>query len=74
MAAVGGDDHIAVRLATIGKPDGDAIGMLFHAGDPLAELHLLDAPEIGIHAEVPFATLAKGGPAYVQPAASKPDV
>ena len=46
MAAVGGNQEITVRCSAIGKPRGNAVGVLFHVAYTLAKLHLIASPVI----------------------------
>ena len=46
MAAIGSNQKITVRSAAIGKPRGNAVGVLFHAADPLAKLHIIATPVV----------------------------
>ena len=45
MAAVGGNQKIALRHRSVGKPDPNAVGVFFAAGNAFTKLHCLPSPE-----------------------------
>ena len=46
MATVGGNQKISLRHRPVGKPDANAVGVFFAAGDAFTKLHGVASPEV----------------------------